>query len=261
MAVSAPPGAIQPVGSPVISPAVPGTTTAAPKTTAAGIKIPVQAPVAGTDPIATPYDADQDLAEKAYQDALASIGVQQQAAYANYGIGPEGELDPWTNQFGQLQQQQRSNADLLTNIDAGLHSRGFFGGGLSGQAEAAGQQQAAQGIQGVANAAIAAQTGYFDQLTGALSDRDLRIQQDKENAANWIQQNQLMSPHAQYRSTADVNALVHKAAADWAKKYGGLGKTNKAGQTFQQRLDMYGQALYDPTKTFRFGGKNYGVAT
>jgi hypothetical protein len=67
-----------------------------------------------------------------------------------------------------------------------------------------------------------------------------------------------MTPAAPTRSDANVKQIVSKAAAAWRAKYGSLDKTNKAGQTFQQRLDFYGNKLYDPSLTYMFAGQSFG---
>ena len=276
MAVASRPGTIRPPVRPVISPRVNetltdatnrggggggGTTTTPPPAPPAAPVIPTRADPTGQPiGVATPYDQDQTLAEQAWQNVQDSINLKKGATYVNYGVDPTGrELDPALLPFGQEQQQQRASADAEAAIRAAMHSRGLHGG-LAGQA-ASDAQLAAGGADLVIRNALQGEEDTLDTaLTQGQADYNTAIGTAKQNAINWAISNNIFTPYSPGRSDTDVKALVNKAAADWVKKYGGIDKTNKAGQTFQDRLNMYGQNLYDPSKTFRFGGKNYGVA-
>ena len=240
----------------------PPTGTGVTKTTKQGPVIPTRPDPVGTDPIATPYDADQPLAQKAYDDAVSQLGVQKAATYLSYGVDAQGnELNPSGSPYGLFQQTQLANASRSAGIAAGIRQRGLSGSGIAGQAEDAGQLAAGQGITNLYTNLVAADTARSTGETQAYNDLQTRLLSDKTQGAAWLQQQQLFSPPAATRTDAQVKTLVSQAAAAWKAKFGSLDKKNKAGQTFQDRLNMYGSKLYDPTQTYMFGGKSYGGTT
>ena len=253
------------MASQMLTDATPRGTTAGSGTAGTAVQgpvVPKRPDPVGTDPIATPYDADQPLAEKAYNDAVTQLGQQADTTYASYGVNAQNqEFDPAASPYGLFQQAQRQNALTSQGIAAGLHSRGIFGGGLAGQAEDAGQLAAGQNTTNLANNLNQAETSNKEALTQAFNDWQTRLIGDKTQAAQWLQTQGLESPPAATRTDAQVKSLVASAAAAWKAKFGSLDAKNKAGQTFQNRLDMYGSKLYDPTQTYMFGGKSYGGTT
>lgn len=223
------------------------------------------APPPGPMP-AGPYAGDKPMADQAWANTMAQIGEQRRELYHNYGTNDQGQIDIAGNPYGLYANLMTQGAQMGDQAGAAFRHRGLTGSGLAASAEEA-AQGAYQG--GVAQA----NEGLFSGLTNlglaegqATETRDTRKGQDDLQDYLYNVANNKFPVAPPRRTDAQTSNLVANMFKAWLAAYDPKGMRtgaggnirNRGGLTFEQRLAQLGQGLYDPSASYKVGGRTFG---
>lgn len=214
----------------------------------------------GSIPFVGPYAQAQALAQQAYENAMAQTNSQRSQVMQQYGFMPDANgnlvIDP-SNQFGQVQQTMLTNQQEADSLEQAAGNRGFHGAGFGQQGVNAGRLAEQGRIFNVGQSALNNLTGLSQAAAQNQWNLSNSTLQNQMNSVDYAMQHNMYTPAAPQRSEATVNARIQQMAQAWAKRYGNR-SLNKAGMTFQQRLDKIGAAnLYNPTSHYSVGGRRF----
>lgn len=178
---------------------------------------PQSAPIPG----AGIYAQQQNLAEKAYQDAVAQLQARRNSLYHEYGLNNKGAVDPMS-QFGEYQQLLGSEGGALDAADNASLDRGLGTGGLAMQGETGLRGQ--QGAENLAFQRQVAQVGQ-DYASGVLG-----AQQQRSSSMLEAQQTALANALA-----AGDFTPVDMSRPETSQSNGGV---SWGGQTFTQKSKL-----------------------
>jgi|SRR5690242_18804944 len=214
----------------------------------------------GTIPFLGPYAQNQAAAEQAWEAAQANLAAQRGQMLQAYGFRPTAngmEVDP-TNPYGQYQQTLLANQQGSQAAEQAMVNRGFQGSGpgFAAQAPELAQQAAgARNFQLATNMSQAEETQQ-EALAAAQAQFANQTAMNQYDSVQYAINHNIFTPAAAQLSDAEVKRRVAAMQAAWSARYGGPNAKNKAGLTFQQRLNKLGAAkIYNPTATFQVGRK------
>lgn len=211
-------------------------------------------------PYVGPYAQAQALAQQAYENAMAQTNSQRALTMQQYGFMPDANgnlvIDP-SNRFGQVQQTMLTNQQEADSLEQGALNRGFHGAGFAQQGANAGRLAEQARMFNVGQGALNQLTNLSQQAAQSQWTLDNSALTNKMNSVQYALDHNMFTPGAPQRSQATVDSRIQQMARAWAQRYGAR-SLNKAGMTFQQRLDKIGAAnLYNPTAHYSVGGKRF----